>query len=166
MTDLPFAIKGRETEIKFGAGQPLGARSSWAIFTLCHHLVVHIAAARSNSPAQYVILGDDIVLKGHALATEYRKIMQDLGVSISETKSHVSRDTFEFAKIWIRRGINVSGFPIVGLIETMDKPVELASLIHFEVPTKGYHLDYDPRSLSSCMEPLIKLYTSQPRKAM
>jgi len=60
---------------------------------------VHIAAIRTNSEPLYVILGDDIVLRGHALAAEYKRIMSDLGVDISETKSHVSKDTFEFAKI-------------------------------------------------------------------
>lgn len=54
---------------------------------------------RVNADARYVILGDDIVLRGRALATEYKRIMSDLGVSISEAKSHVSKDTFEFAKI-------------------------------------------------------------------
>lgn len=98
MTQEPFFLKGVERPIRWGAGQPLGGKSSWAIFTICHHITVHIAAARAGVPAEYVLLGDDIVLRGYRLAAEYRRIMKALGVSISEAKSHVSQDTFEFAK--------------------------------------------------------------------
>lgn len=61
--------------------------------------MVSIAAIRTSSDMDYVILGDDIVLRGYALAAEYKRIMNSLGVQISESKSHVSKDTFEFAKI-------------------------------------------------------------------
>lgn len=69
------------------------------MFTLCHHLVVRIAARRALAQPHYVILGDDIVLRGGRLAEQYRILMALLGVDISEAKSHVSKDTFEFAKI-------------------------------------------------------------------
>lgn len=165
MTREPFRLKGIETPIKFGAGQPLGAKSSWAMFTLCHHIVVHIAAIRSNSDAHYVILGDDIVLRGRALAVEYKRIMSNLGVAISEQKSHVSKDTFEFAKIWFHKGQNLSGFPIAGLAETLRKPLEMAALFAFEAPTKGYLYSIDPRSVSHFFSPIAVWNTLPPRHA-
>jgi hypothetical protein len=109
---------------------------------------------RVNADAHYVILGDDIVLRGRALATEYKRIMSDLGVSISEAKSHVSKDTFEFAKIWSHKGQNVSGFPIVGLAETLRKPLELAALLVFEAPRKGYLSSIDPCTVSTFFLPI------------
>nr|WNM95030.1 MAG: RNA-dependent RNA polymerase [Diaporthe gulyae mitovirus 2] len=165
MTREPFRLKDVVDPIKFGAGQPLGAKSSWAMFTLCHHLVVHIAAIRSNSDAHYVILGDDIVLRGRALAVEYKRIMSNLGVAISEQKSHVSKDTFEFAKIWFHKGQNLSGFPIVGLAETLRKPLEMAALFVFEAPTKGYLYSIDPRSVSHFFSPIAVWNTLPPRHA-
>lgn len=48
--------------------------------------------------APYALLGDDIVISGKALADEYRKVMEDLGVDISVGKTHVSEHTYEFAK--------------------------------------------------------------------
>jgi hypothetical protein len=69
------------------------------MFTLSHHLVVRIAAMRQGVPAEYVILGDDIVIKGYRLAREYRHLMKQMGVEISDAKSHASPHSFEFAKI-------------------------------------------------------------------
>jgi len=166
MTSEPFRLKGFDQPIKWMAGQPLGAKSSWGIFTLCHHLVVHIAAIRTNSEPLYVILGDDIVLRGHALAAEYKRIMSDLGVDISETKSHVSQDTFEFAKIWMHQGRNLSGFPIVGIAETLTKPLELAALLVFELPRKGYLYHVDPRTVSQFISPIALWNTLPQRQAV
>jgi hypothetical protein len=47
---------------------------------------------------QYIILGDDIVIKDNDVASRYREIMEALGVEISVQKTHVSSDTYEFAK--------------------------------------------------------------------
>jgi hypothetical protein len=121
---------------------------------------------RTNADAHYVILGDDIVLRGRALATEYKRIMSDLGVSISEAKSHVSKDTFEFAKIWSHKGQNVSGFPIVGLAETLRKPLELAALLVFEAPRKGYLSSIDPCTVSTFFLPIALWNTCPSRQAV
>jgi hypothetical protein len=47
---------------------------------------------------QYIILGDDIVIKNDAVAKTYIEVMTKLGVEISLNKTHVSVDTYEFAK--------------------------------------------------------------------
>jgi len=39
-----------------------------------------------------------VVIRGHSAAMKYKRLISDLGVPLSETKTHVSRDTFEFAK--------------------------------------------------------------------
>jgi len=45
-----------------------------------------------------MILGDDIVIKNNKIAQTYIKVMNSLGVEISIHKTHVSHDTYEFAK--------------------------------------------------------------------
>jgi len=48
--------------------------------------------------SNYIILGDDIVIKDNKIARSYISFMTKLGVSISPHKTHVSKDTYEFAK--------------------------------------------------------------------
>jgi hypothetical protein len=45
-----------------------------------------------------MILGDDIVIKNDAVAKAYIKVIKGLGVELSLQKTHVSDDTYEFAK--------------------------------------------------------------------
>lgn len=47
----------------YKAGQPMGAYSSWACFTLCHHIIVQYAANLIGEypTKNYILLGDDIV---------------------------------------------------------------------------------------------------------
>lgn len=75
----------------------MGAYSSWAAFALTHHIVL-ITACKDEPNARYAVLGDDVVIRGHNAAMNYKRIIEALGVPLSETKTHVSRDTFEFAK--------------------------------------------------------------------
>jgi hypothetical protein len=102
----------------YSVGQPMGAYSSWAAFTLTHHLVVAWCAflAHRIHFNQYIILGDDIVIKDDKVANNYRKIMARLGVEISSAKTHVSKDTYEFAKRWFQGGVEISGVPLKGIL--------------------------------------------------
>jgi hypothetical protein len=47
---------------------------------------------------QYIILGDDIVIKNDKVAKKYIDIIKGLGVELSLQKTHVSNNTYEFAK--------------------------------------------------------------------
>jgi hypothetical protein len=67
----------------------------------------------------YVLLGDDIVIGNHDVAAQYRILMAELGVDISEMKTHVSDDTYEFAKRWIHAGQEVTGAPLGSLFEAI-----------------------------------------------
>jgi hypothetical protein len=86
--------------VRYSVGRPMGAYSSWAAFALCHHLVVHYSAYLEGIEnfTQYIVLGDDIVLKHDAVAKRYAKVMKKLGVELSMAKTHVSKDTYEFAR--------------------------------------------------------------------
>jgi hypothetical protein len=73
------------------------------------------AGANAKVPVRnkYCILGDDVVICDDRLAQEYKSILSKLGVDISPFKTHVSKDTFEFAKRWFRDGEEVTPFPLL-----------------------------------------------------
>lgn len=117
MTGLPFDNPWGPP-ITYGAGQPMGAYSSWAMFALTHHITVHVAAARAGITTRfrdYVILGDDVVIANDDVAREYRTLISQLGVELSEAKTHVSDNTYEFAKRWYQDGIEISGIQLASL---------------------------------------------------
>jgi hypothetical protein len=102
-------IVKKPTEVCFVAGQPLGYYGSWALFALTHHFMVWLAADRAypnrRKPfSRYALLGDDILIADQRVSVEYRKILDQLQVKISDAKSIVSdRGAFEFAKqFWVR----------------------------------------------------------------
>ncbi|UHK03006.1 MAG: RNA-dependent RNA polymerase [Hangzhou mitovirus 7] len=119
--------------ISYEVGQPMGAYSSWAVFTLCHHLVVQYSAQQAGFPTwydRYRVLGDDIVILDESVAIRYKENIAILGVSISNTKSHVSSDTFEMAKRWFIKGTEFSPYPLVGLLENRSNPHGLSQEIY------------------------------------
>jgi hypothetical protein len=111
----------------YKVGQPMGARSSWAAFTLSHHCVVQYAAFQcAQYPfKEYILLGDDIVIYSDAVAEKYKQIISDLGVDCSPMKSHSSLETYEFAKRWFHKGIEISGVPLKGFLANTGNPVLL-----------------------------------------
>lgn len=111
--------------VKYSVGQPMGAYSSWATFTLTHHLVVAWAAKLSglDNFNNYIILGDDIVINHDTVAQNYIAVMNKLGVEISLQKTHVSFNTYEFAKRWIRKGTEISPLPLRGILSNINKPL-------------------------------------------
>nr|QIR30230.1 RNA-dependent RNA polymerase [Plasmopara viticola lesion associated mitovirus 6] len=110
--------------LKYSAGQPMGSYSSWAAFTITHHLVVHWCAKLEgiDNFSDYILLGDDIVIKNDKVAKRYIKWINCLGVSISMHKTHVSKDTYEFAKRWYSKGKEITGLPLNGIIENINNP--------------------------------------------
>jgi len=108
--------------ITFQTGQPLGAKSSWGVFSLSHHVVVHISALRIGMDMKdlpYRLLGDDIVIMDRKLATSYLEVMNELGVEISKVKTHIGEDLFEFAKRFYYKGSEITQFPITALVENI-----------------------------------------------
>jgi hypothetical protein len=123
----------------YSVGQPMGAYSSWAAFTITHHLVVHWSAYLEGylDFKDYILLGDDIVIKNNKVARRYKSIMNKLGVDISEAKSHVSKDTYEFAKRWIRKGIEISPLPLKGILNNINNPqVVLQQLMNYIIRSR------------------------------
>jgi len=115
-----FWVPWENKFIKYEVGQPMGAYSSWATFTLSHHIIVQYAAYLCGEypTKKYILLGDDIVIGGDQLAETYKALIGALGVGISEHKTHVSTNTYEFAKRWFKDGIEVSGLQVNAFMET------------------------------------------------
>jgi hypothetical protein len=119
MTDRDFQRHDRQGTVRYAVGQPMGAYSSWAIFSLTHHILVQYAAHLSGKTGQfrdYLLLGDDIVIYDQEVATNYETIINRLGVEIQHEKSIVSKNTFEFAKRIFHKGQEMTGFPLAAFV--------------------------------------------------
>nr|UJQ92539.1 MAG: putative RNA-dependent RNA polymerase [Mitoviridae sp.] len=137
LTSYEFTTKGHPFPIKYGAGQPMGAYSSWGAMALTHHVLVHVAALRAGKPHfwAYTILGDDVVIADSKVATAYKALLLELDMPISDAKTHVSLDTYEFAKRWIHRGSEITGFAIAGIASVWNR----YSLLHNFLDTQSLH---------------------------
>lgn len=135
-----FYVPWTGESVLYRTGQPMGAYSSWAAMALSHHFVVKWAALSSGKPVDwdaYFLLGDDLVIMDRQVALEYKRIIHSLGVEISESKTLESKDSFEFAKRFFYKGVEVSHWPLRALIENTSKYYMLAAIL---VPLirKGY----------------------------
>jgi len=110
-----FFVPKLKRTITYSVGQPMGSYSSWATFTLSHHILVLMAARRAGIPHNeefhaYEILGDDIAFYGDTpqveiVAEAYRVLCDSIGVTINPSKGVVSSNgTFEFAKRFVQNG--------------------------------------------------------------
>jgi len=132
MVSEEFLIPGSKTEfVKYSVGQPMGALSSWAMMALTHHIIVQYSALLVGKYPfkDYILLGDDIVINNDMVASSYREVMTDLGVDLSEYKTHVSKDTYEFAKRWFHKGTEVTGLPLGGFMDNFHNPILMVSQI-------------------------------------
>lgn len=140
MIGTPFDYNG--SLINYSVGNPMGALSSWATFALAHHYVVFYCCKQlkiSWKDLNYVLLGDDIVIANDAVAKMYLSVMEDLGVDISLAKTHVSKDTCEFAKRWLHQGSEITPFPISSLKESGKRYYSLINVL-LEVDIKDWKL--------------------------
>ena len=90
---------------RYAVGQPMGAKSSWTMLALTHHMLMQYCAKLVNPIQQhweerYEIVGDDIVIFSKDLALSYLNVMEAIGVPINASKSVVSesRAVCEFVK--------------------------------------------------------------------
>lgn len=105
-------------DVSYAVGQPMGAYSSWAMLALVHHALIQFAAKRAGWKGWfdlYGVLGDDVVIGDHLVATQYKRLMLEIGVEIGFSKSIVSKNLcLEFAKRFFYRGEEVTPLPLVG----------------------------------------------------
>jgi len=117
--------------IFYKTGQPMGAYSSWPAFALTHHLVVQSAAMETQKFPfkQYVLLGDDIVIADRDVAKVYERLMLELGVEFSKTKTIVSDNLYEFASRIFLNGKEISPFSLRGVFESAKHPATIVEFI-------------------------------------
>lgn len=125
--------KGTPLKVRYGAGQPMGALTSWAAFSLTHHLLVQFAAYKAGWRdgwfMDYGLLGDDIVLAHAGVAREYLALLQAIGVEVGLAKSLISSTGgLEFAKRTFSRGKEVSGLSLLALGVAKGDPTILEQL--------------------------------------
>jgi hypothetical protein len=109
------------THIRFNQGQPLGMLSSWPCMAEVHHEIVWISAgSRAAAEGKYLILGDDFVTICPLLFASYRKLLGQLGVTVS---AHTNSYYFEFAKRQFFRGVEVTGVRAKALASNRHDPL-------------------------------------------
>ena len=106
---------GKEGNVKYSVGQPMGFYSSFVSFALLHHCVVnHAYELAHGRPGRnfYAIIGDDMVIFDKAAGDKYKIIMGSIGGKINLTKSRISqsRDLIiaEFAKAYFINGKDIT----------------------------------------------------------
>jgi len=117
--DWYFGNQKRSSSVKriaWTVGSPLGVYPTFAAFALAHHALVQQLMAevgvqpddRGRYP--YAIVGDDVTIFEIEVAIRYRKVMESLGVPISEAKSLFARSTSEFLGRLITPDEVIQGF--------------------------------------------------------
>lgn len=110
------------SSVLYAVGQPIGARTSWAMLALCHHAIVQYAAQRAGvvGPTDwfeaYGVLGDDIVIADGRVADAYLAIIREINVGVNPSKSLVAESgtlIYEFAKRVFGATGNWSPVPIL-----------------------------------------------------
>jgi len=61
----------------------MGMLSSWAVFSLSHHIIVQMLFKAKGEKPLYWIVGDDIVIGSSSVAEAYVQMMETLGIEIS-----------------------------------------------------------------------------------
>jgi hypothetical protein len=84
------------------------------------------------------MLGDDIVICNDKVANKYISIMNKLGVEISLSKTHVSKNTYEFAKRWISKKVEITGVPLRGILTNISNPLIVLQQIMIYTKNVGH----------------------------
>jgi hypothetical protein len=122
----------------------MGAYSSWAVFTLCHHFFIWKACKKANRKwkrAPYMMLGDDIVIADDTIAKYYKELLAEWDIPFSKEKTHVSLHGFEFAKQISLHGKNISPFPLSALYERRSEAFTCLGILYSENHFKDWKAD-------------------------
>jgi hypothetical protein len=142
MVGHPFRYKN--DWIIYQTGNPMGAYSSWAIFTLCHHFFLWKACKKANrkwKKAPYMMLGDDIVIADDVIAKHYKELLAEWDIPFSKEKTHVSQHGFEFAKQMSLHGRNISPFPLSALYDRRSEAFICLGILYAETQYKDWNTD-------------------------
>lgn len=159
ITSRDFITPDDKETVRFAVGQPLGALSSWAAFSVTHHLHIMTAAklAKCTLPFDdYKIIGDDISILGNAaVAKEYISMMDDIKVPFSIEKSILPEQceihpVAELAKRVFVNGVEYTPVPPDEVVSHMREPFGKRILIDTSI-NRGYSKLANPYSVQSIM---------------
>lgn len=149
--------------VRYGAGQPMGALTSWAAFSLTHHILVQYAAfcvyRKVTWFLDYALLGDDIVLADKEVAEAYLILLEKIGVEYGLAKSLISSTGgFEFAKRTFVAGRDASPISLLALgVAKADLGVMEQLLVHVGIRPLGETLRMVARLLGYGYRTLARL---------
>jgi hypothetical protein len=168
MTDRDFVVPGEPGKtVKYAVGQPMGLYSSWAMLAVWHHIIcrmcLHILDIPiSKEKAQYLVIGDDVVMRGKRVAELYCYIVTNiLGIEVSPVKGFspetkvqgrcplsdaAPMKSVEVAKRIFVDGIELSPISPVLIRESMRFPHEFPNLF-IELEEKGTILPSYPQAI-------------------
>lgn len=133
MASRTFNSNGKD--IRYGQGQPMGFYSSWAAFALTHHAIIEFCAQTEGVKTfrEYVVIGDDVAIFNEKVAKSYEKILKDIDVPISTSKSIISyggtSSQAEIAKRLFLNGNEISPLPPKIVIKARKDPKIFPMLI-------------------------------------
>lgn len=116
MVNRTFTIRGKP--MRYAVGQPMGLLTSWAAFSVAHHVIINMT---KRDKSFYAVIGDDVGISSEEGARKYRSFMESIGVSINDLKSLIPTDNTkvaEIAKRLFKAGIEISPIPPRVLIES------------------------------------------------
>jgi len=128
--------------ISYAVGQPMGARSSFPMLALTHHVIIRVAAARAKVEGftNYGVVGDDSIMCSEEVALHYRSIMEAYGVPINLSKSVLHSDDLlkagEICKRVFVSGYEISTIPVKTIVKTV-KDGRHVSALHNELVTRN-----------------------------
>lgn len=95
-------------DVRYGAGQPMGAGPSFFVATNTHQCIV-VSLSDLQQRGKYALVGDDSAFWNTRLANSYKECMDKIGVPINLQKSIVSAKFAEFCgKIISDRSVSLS----------------------------------------------------------
>jgi hypothetical protein len=146
---------------RYSVGQPMGALSSWGVFSLTHHFVVQYAAFELGWKSwfdDYALLGDDIVIADPQVARHYYYIMTEiLGVEINLSKSIQSdRGVMEFAKRLVAPHADYSPVGPKNVALALKAPAHLSTVV-LDYLNKGGVVEHAESWLASITHEIVKI---------
>jgi hypothetical protein len=127
LVNRTFTFKSKE--IRYKVGQPMGLLTSWAAFSISHHIIINYC---KNDKSFYAMIGDDVAISSVEGARKYKALMEVIGVSINDKKSLIPKSNINVAEIAKRQfiaGNEISPVPPRVLVESTKGPEGLLEFI-------------------------------------
>lgn len=144
LTNRDFKVpNGKRSTITYGAGQPMGAFSSFPLANLTHSLYVYWKCSiNGEDPVTHsAVVGDDVCLRTLESGTEYKMGMERLGVSFSDLKGYsTTTSSIRVAEFCKRLYVNGTDYSPISpkAVTKAAKDFKFANAIHHHLDDDGF----------------------------